>query len=58
MLAVGARRKVAAEVGVASLSVPVLSVALWGQGETYGGKGSERKRQHSLFFWGKVVRAD
>lgn len=37
MLAVSAGGEVAAEVGVASLSVPVLSVALWSQGDTYGG---------------------
>lgn len=62
MLAAGAGGEVAAEIGVAPLPVPVLSVALWSQGDADGGEGSQweegGKRQHSLFLWGKVVRAD
>lgn len=62
MLAVSARGKVAAEDGVSSLSVPVLSVALWSQGDTYRGEGSDQEegrwRQRPFFLRGDVVCAD
>lgn len=61
MFAVSAGGEVAAEVGVASLSVHVLSLALRSQGDPYGREGSKREkgwRQHSFFFWGNVVCAN
>lgn len=41
LLPVSAGGEVAAEIGVTSLSVPVLSAALWSRWETRGGEGSK-----------------